>query len=64
MISGHIAESKSDITLINITKEKRSNAKEGLFTGSGNSLILLLRTFRYRSNVHSENRAGNEDILL
>jgi hypothetical protein len=33
-------------------------------TGSGNSLILLLRTFKYRSKVHSANRAGKDEILL
>lgn len=35
-----------------------------VITGSGNSVILLLRTFKYRNNVHSEKRAGNVDILL
>lgn len=38
--------------------------KGGLNTGRGNSVILLLRTFKYRSCVHSEKRAGNVEILL
>lgn len=41
-----------------------ANAKGASITGSGNSLILLLRTFKYRSNVHSANRAGKDEILL
>lgn len=38
--------------------------EKGAITGSGNSVILLLRIFKYRNSVHSEKRAGNVEILL
>lgn len=59
MIAGHITAMQVRYEYIR-TKQCQGRS----ITGNGNSLILLLRTFRYRSNVHSEKRAGNEEILL
>lgn len=46
------------------TQWTTQSPSRGSITGSGNSLILLFRTFKYLSNVHSANRAGKDEILL